>query len=440
MINKRSAAQRAALTPGPGRSRAWWAPTLLAVWTVALCLGGASSADAQTLSLPEALNRALAVDPSLPAGEARVAAAEAGVRQAGVRLNPSVGLDVENIAGTGPYSLIDRSETTVYYQQTLERGGKRPARVGVARAELRVAELRRRVSALDLARNVELAWVDALAAQAQVGVAEDRLAVARRLQGETDRRVKAARDPLFAGARVDTQVAEAEVSLAQARITAENARRALAAYWGGSADFDLPRDALEEVSDASAAPLTPETADAELLAAQREVAAARIRVEQTRGVPDPTLRAGARGFFEDRALAFVVGGSIPLQRYDTNRAAVERARAEQRAAEAEITAAEIVRAREITRLQARMAAAVSEVRRIDADVVPPATRTIALVRDGFNRGGGAFTYLDIIEAQRVLLDARARRVEALRTFHTERAALNRLTGRYPGLAPVQESR
>ena len=369
-----------------------------------------------------------------------MAAAEAGVRQAGVRLNPSIGLDVENIAGTGPYSLIDRSETTVYYQQTLERGGKRPARVGVARAELRVAELRRRVSALDLARNVELAWVEALAAQAQVGVAEDRLAVARRLQGETDRRVKAARDPLFAGARVDTQVAQAEVSLAQARITAENARRALAAYWGGSADFELPAGALEDVSDASAALPAGENPDAELLVAQREVAAARIRVEQTRGVPDPTVRAGARGFFEDRAVAFVLGGSIPLQRYDTNRAAVERARAEQRAAEADITAADMVRAREITRLQARMAAAVSEVRRIDADVVPPATRTIALVRDGFNRGGGAFTYLDIIEAQRVLLDARAQRVEALRTFHTERAALNRLTGRYPVLAAVQESR
>ena len=398
------------------------------------------AACAQTLAFPEALGRALGSSPTVPAAEARIAAAEAGVRQADVRLNPSVGIDVEDVAGTGPYSLIDRSKTTVYYEQRLERGGKREARVGAARAEVRIAQLRREVASLDLARDVELAWVEALAAQAQVAVVQDRLAAAQRLRTEVDRRVAAARDPLFAGARSDTEVAQAEIALGQARIAAENTRRALAAFWGGGGDFSLPSGALEDMSAVPTAPEASMSADVALLEAQREAAGARIRLQQSQSITDPTVRAGARAFFEDRALAFVVGGSIPLQRYDSKRGAVERARAERLAAEADITAAAAVRDREVARLRARMSANVAEVRRIDAEVVPPAERTISLVRDGFARGGGAFTYLDIIEAQRVLIDARGRRVEVLRAFHTDRAALNRLLGRYPGLEPIQESR
>lgn len=392
--------------PTPRRGLSGMAAMLCLAWTA----GTFSTALAQTLTYQEALGRALGANPSVPASEARIAAAEAGVRQADVRLNPSVGIDVEDVAGTGPYSLIDRAQTTVYYEQRLERGDKRGARVGAAQAEVRIAQLRREVAALDLARDVELAWVEALAAQAQVSVVQDRLAAAQRLRTEVDRRVQAARDPLFAGARSDTEVASAEVSLAQARIAAENTRRALAAFWSGGADFTLPASALEDVSAVSAPAGEVETADVALLEAEREAAAARIRLAQSQSVTDPTVRAGARAFFEDRALAFTVGGSIPLQRYDSNRGAVERARAERTAAEADIVAARAVREREIARLQARMAANVDEVRRIDAEVVPPAERTINLVRDGFNRGGGAFSYLDIIEAQRVLIDARARRV------------------------------
>ena len=413
-------------------------------WLASLCclplLATSSPALAQALTFAQALDRALAADPSVPAAEARAAAAAAAVRQAGVRLNPSISVDVENIAGTGPYSLLDRTETTLSYQQTLERGGKRGARVGVAEAEREVAELRRRVSALDLARNVELAWVEALAAERAITIAEDRLAVARTFRDEVDRRVRAARDPLFAGARADAQVAQAELEVSQARITAENARRALAAYWGGGDDLTLDGTALEDLSAATTAPAAAETADLALLAAQRDVASARVRLEQSRAVADPTVRAGVRHLWEDQALAFVVGGSVPLQRYDRNRAGIERARAERLAAEREIAAAVAVREREIARLQARLAAAAGEIGRIDAEVIPAAQRTITLVREGFARGGGAFTYLDVIEAWRVLLDARARRVEVLRAFHTDRAALNRLTGSYPGLGPSQDPR
>lgn len=167
--------------------------------TACACLFATAGFDAaaETLTLPQALSRAAAYDPALPAA-ARMRAAEAGVRQAGVRPNPSLGADLENFAGTGDIGLADRSEATLYYEQTWERGGKREARGRCGPgAELALARGRASVRALDLLAEVQTAWVEALAAEAAIAVAEERLAVARRLEGEVARRVRAARDPLF---------------------------------------------------------------------------------------------------------------------------------------------------------------------------------------------------------------------------------------------------
>ncbi len=97
-------------------------PWLLAT---ALALATPLSAHGEPLNLADALSRAAKADPARPALASRLSAAEAGVRQAAVRPNPVIGVEVEDLAGTGSYSLVDRAQATVYYQQSHERGGPR---------------------------------------------------------------------------------------------------------------------------------------------------------------------------------------------------------------------------------------------------------------------------------------------------------------------------
>jgi cobalt-zinc-cadmium efflux system outer membrane protein len=411
-------------------ARSWLLASALAV---ALPL----AAQAQSLALDQALARAAQADPTRAAVEARLKAADAGARQAGVRANPVVGLDLEDLTGTGPYSLADRAQATVYYQQSLERGGKREARTALARTEIDLVRLRHQTKVLDLFKEVELAWVEAMAAEAQVRLAKTRLDIAERARGEVDRRVKVARDPLFAGARADAQVAEARIVLSQAQMTADTARRTLASYWNGGVDFEIDPSALEDTAAAQDMAGEASPVDLALLDAERQTATARVRVEETKAVQDPTWRAGLRYLNEGRDMAVVVGGSIPLARYDTNRGAIERAQAERTAADADLLSGKVLRERQIAKLQADLAARASEARRIEAEVLPAAERTVALVREGFNRGG--FSYLDVIEAQKVLIDARSRRLDALKAFHTHRAQLARLTGRHAALIPASET-
>ena len=419
------------------RRRHWLAPAALAA---ALLLPVAVAA--APMSLGEVLARAAARDLSRPPAAARVDAAEAAARQANVRPNPSVGLDIENFAGSGGRQLVDTTETTLYYQQTLERGAKRDARVGAARADVAVARLRGEVRALDLLATVQTLWVEAATTAAAVDVARERLALAERLQRETARRVSAARDPLFAGERARTGVAQAQIALDQAVMAADNARAALASYLG-VADVEVDSASLFP-ADMSASALPPvsalQTPDFAVLEAERDAAVARIRVEETRARQDPTLRAGLRHFQQGGDVALVVGGSIPLGRSDTNQGNIDRARAERLALEGELALARTERDREIARLAARRAAAASELRRIDAEVLPSARRAVDLVRDGFNRGGEAFTVLEVTEAQRAVIDTQARRIELLKSYALDGARLDRVAARHAPLIASAEIR
>lgn len=395
-------------------------------------------ASAQELTLSGALSKVAATDPSLAVNAARLDAAKAAVAQADVRPRDVVGVEVENFAGTGPYSPLEGQETTAWYERTWERGGKREARIGAARSELGVTGERNRLRMLDVLAQAQAAWVDALAAEAEIPIAQQRLAAAERLRIETGRRVARALDPLFATERAKTAAAEAQIALDRAREQARIARASLAGWWGGSAEFDLETASFFSVD--AAAPPASGAADLALLTAEREAAEARVRLAEAGNAGDLSARAGIRHFGQGNDVAVMVGGSIPLGSRAANRANVARALAESRSAEAEIAVARLHAGREIERLVAQRAALASEIGRIEHEVLPAAEKAVALVRDGFARGGTAFTFLEVNQAQQAVIDAQSRRVDLLRQFHHAGARLDRLTGRHASLLSDMENR
>lgn len=426
---------------GPAGS---WA-RLAVVSTLALSLAGLppttvvaqDRAAIEPLSLAEALSRSAVSDPAQAGAQARVRAGEASVRQADVRPNPTLGLMVENLPTIGGGGIADRTEATLTYEQRLERGGDRPARMSLARAEARVVQAEAIVRRLDRLEAVQRAWAEALAAQAELEIAAERLQLAERFQAEVQRRVDMARDPLFAGARAEAELAQAQIDFDQAEIQARLTRAILSRFWSGVSDFSL--DPADFVDTSASREVAGEVAEADLIVftAQREIADARVRVEQARATPDATVSVGVRSLWDDGAVGLLVGGSIPLGRYDRNQGAIDRARAEGLAAESDLAVARQEREREIARLQVQLASRALEARRIQEETLPQAERAVVLVREGFNRGG--FTYNDVISAQRALLETRARRVAVLKQFHIDRARLDRLTGAHAPLVRATET-
>jgi cobalt-zinc-cadmium efflux system outer membrane protein len=397
----------------------------------------ATAVRAETLPLSLAMTRAAKADPSLTATLQRLVGLEGSIRQAGVKPNPSLGFEVENALGSGDYSGIDQTETTLNYQQTLERGGKRRARVDLAKSERDLIVADGRLRALDLMTEVEIVWIEAVAAEAEVKLSSERLKLTQNTRTEVTRRVNAARDPLFAGSLADADVARAEIALDQAKQKALRLKGQLAAYWGGAVDFDLDPTWLEDLSATGVTPTLMETPEIERLRAQQRVSKSQIGLETSKRVQDPTILAGVRHFKANGDVAFVVGGSIPLGRYDTNKGAIERSRADALAAAMDIEASERVRLRDIAAISSRLISFAEEVRRIDAEVIPQSERAVAQVREGYARGG--FSYRDVIGAQDALISAKERRINIITDFHKERARRERIAGQWVPLIPVQEA-
>lgn len=402
----------------------------------ALLAATAQPASAQNLSLDEALARVATSDPAIAANAARLEAADSAIAQADVGPRDVVGADFEDFAGTGPYSPLSRSQTTGWYERTWERGGKRAARIGAARAEVAVVGAQNRVRLLDRLARVQAAWVDALAAEAAIPVAEARLADLQRVELEVVKRVTAALDPWFAAERARTNVALAEIAAQQARESARVARVGLAAWWGGAGDFTLDPAAFQSFD--VTVPPSGDSVDVAILAAERAAAEAKVKLAETGNVADPSGRIGLRHYGEGNDVAVMVGASIPLGTKAANRGNIVRAQADQRAIEADIAVTRVEVDREIDRLVAERRLIAAEVGRIDAEVLPSAARAVRLVRDGLARGGTAFTFLEFSQAQAALGEARSRRVDLLRRFHLLGVRLDRLTGRHAPLLATME--
>lgn len=384
----------------------------------------ASSASAQTFTLEEAVRTAVTNSPQGEATAARLGGLNAARNAADTNPAPTIDGTVENI-GTPSFSQWQIDGT---YNQRLERGGKRAARVGLAQGDIAVAEAEALVRRLDLAREVQALYVEAQAAALSLELARSRVEIAEALATEVQRRVDEARDPLFAGTRARTQLAEARVDLGLAEHAFAAALARLALLTGGDrANIRVVTSGFLDAPEVAVGPVDLTPIDLAVFQARRTRADANYRLQEANSRTDPTVFAGPR-LFGNGDVAVIAGFSLPLPNRALNRANIDRAAAEQRQVEADLAVERFQRRRQIALAAERVEEARHEAKAIEAQVVPGAERTLREVRAGYNRGG--FTFLDVSVAQTALHEARVRFVKAVGEYHQAKVDYDRLTGRF----------
>ncbi len=385
----------------------------------------ASPSVAEPLTLEQAVERAVAAAPELAAGQAGVDAARASVRQAGVRPNPTLAVEAENFAGTGNYSVLEQPEVTVTYEQTFERGGKREARLAYAARGVDLAEAQARLARLELAQQVQRAFIDVQIADQLVWIAERRLETEKTLQTEALRRVRGYKDPLFVETRAAARVTAAELSVEAAKTKSQAARELLASFWGGTATAIELDGAIEKPAGTVAALAE---ADADVREAAIAQASAEVVLEQSRARQDYSVSGGVRYLRETNDVALVAGVSIPLGRFDRNQGNIERAQAERRRLEAEVEANRLARLRSLASLRAEADAAARRAEGLMLKVYPQAVKTLEQVREGYNRGG--FRFSDIQDAADAIVEVQEQWAEAMNAYRDAQSEIDRLTGRF----------
>ncbi|QCI78824.1 TolC family protein [Hankyongella ginsenosidimutans] len=408
----------------------------------------ASIAQAQTaptavvappLTLEDALALARAASPSNDAGDAGVRSADAARRVAGLRPNPELQVQSENVAGSGAYRGLSSAETTVGLALPIELGGKRSARIGVADARGARARIAAAILRADLELTVTQAYAEAIAA-------ERRLDIARTQVGIATEGLRVATDRVQVGATSPIDQQRAEVAAVNARAALEKAERAvlvaranLGRLLGRSVAEPLDMAWFDRAGGIGPVITVDPDGTLALAAARADLATAnaQVRLARAQRIPDLTVSAGARRLEATNDVAAVVGVSIPIPLFNTGKAALDQARADRDQADALTRLARLDAARAIASAQADVANAATAARAAGGPVLAAAQEAARIARIGY--GQGKFGQLELLDAERTLAETRAAWVDALAAYHDAVARLRRLTQPVPTDIQIPET-
>jgi outer membrane protein, heavy metal efflux system len=384
-----------------------------------------------SLTLEQALERILNTHPALEAGRSAVSARAAAGDQAGRGPNPEVGIEVEDALGTGSYRGLDAAQTTFQISQTLEWGGKRSRRQNVASAERKLAESDLRRKRLELKALTRVHFMEVLAAQQRLALAQEAVTLAQRLLEAVARRVKEGAASSADEIRARLAVTEANMEARQDTLRLIASKKGLALLLG---DENLPlpplRGDLGSLPDLdspeSLAQGLERSPEAALKADAVKAAEARLLQQKSLAGPDVTLNAGLRHVAAPNDLALVGGVSLPLPMRNRNQGGKEEARHELGRAKAEEKAFRLELKSAMAEIQKELALARNEAGTLRESLIPDAEKAAQVLEEGYRRG--RFGVLDVLSAKGDLFRHRLRYLDAVLRYQKGYAELRRFMG------------
>ncbi|MBZ9647508.1 TolC family protein [Sphingobium sp. 3R8] len=386
------------------------------------------------LTLDQAVAIAGGSAPAADAAQAGMDAAQAARTVAGLRPNPELQSQVENVVGSGPYGGVRQAETTVGLNIPIELGGKRSARMAVADAQSHRAVLVAAITQADIRLQVTALYIDAIAAERRMATARDQLRIAHDALNAARIRVQAGRASPLEEQRADVAKLNAEAEVQKTQRLANAIRANLERRIGQPVAGALDGAALDHLPPASFGPTMATSAGTLALAAadaDLAMADAGVRLARSQRIPDVTIGPAVRRLSATNDTAAVLSLSIPIPLFDAGQAAVAQASAQRIQAEAQrrMTALDVEQA--ITDALAEADNAATAARNANGPALAAAQEAARIARIGYREG--KFGQIDLLDAERTLAQTRLAAIDALASYQNARARLERLIAP----APVQ---
>lgn len=411
--------------------------SLVAAWAAPV----ANAETTQTsLTLSHALARVLEANPQLQAADFDARAAAARIRQQSQSTPYTLGVEVENFAGSGELAGTRGLETTLSLGRVLEFGDKARARGEVATLEAGLLRHDQDAQRLDLLAETARRFLALARAQAERDLAGQRVTLMQRTARAVDQRHRLGKAPAAEHSRIQIELARAELALEETDHLLGNGRHRLAVMWGA---FPPDVDAVQ----ADVFRLEPEPEFAALdraiernpalarLATVERLGAARAALARTRSRPDPELNAGVRHLNRSDDVGLVLSLRLPLG--SAGRAGSYIDEAEALAAREPLLAQDRRLALRATLygLHQELRHARDRFETYRDRVIPAAERAVADYSEGY--AAGRYSLLELSAAQTTLLEARSEALSAAVEHHAARIEIDRLVGAEPvkGVAP-----
>ncbi len=379
------------------------------------------------LTLEQLEEMALTGNPSICRAYALVGAARGNWLQAGLKPNPSVGYEGQQL-GSGGLA----EQHGVLFSQEISTGGKLRLNRAVAQGEIVVAEQELAAQRQRVLTDVRIAYYHVLVAQRQIDLADELI----RVSGEGSQSV----DALFRAREVGrVDVLQAQLENEQAQILLQDARNRYDAAWRNLAAIlgnpAMPPQSV--VGDPSGSPKGIEfeetlarilSTSPEIGSAVAELERARRAIDRARVQPIPNVSFQGLVNWQDNGIGGKADGgvalSVPLPLFDRNQGAIIRAEREAAAARYAVSQVELDLMSRLTPVYERYANARNQVSRYRETVLPAAEESLTLTQKMYQAGEA--NYLGLLTAQRTFAQTNRNYLDAVLQLRTAEAEIEGL--------------
>jgi outer membrane protein, heavy metal efflux system len=383
------------------------------------------------LTLRDAVALALMENPELAPFAWQTRAIEARILQSSLRPNPELGLQVEDIVGTGRFRGVREAQVTLQLSQVIELGGKRAARMDVASQGRDIARSEYEIKRVEVLGELTQRFILVVANQHALALALTNRDLAKDAFRTVTERGQAGRVSTLEEQKAELALARAELLVEGAQHELRAARKKLSASWKNNepvferAEADLfARKAIPPFENlAGRIARSPEI---QRWISERKLREAEVRLADARRGPNITVGGGIRRLEGPGDQAFVLGLSMPLQISDRQQGVAAEARALLGRSEAEQHATKFRLNSVLLGIHEEMEHDLHIMEGQQKDILPKAEKALATARDGYSQG--RFSYLEVLDAQRTLFDVHQELIRAATSYHQFIGEMERLIG------------
>ena len=301
----------------------------------------------------------------------------------------------------------------------------------MARFDKELADWDYKAKRLDIFTEAAKAYAEVLTAQERVGLAEQLNKLASEVKYAVNQRVSAGKESPLEDTKADVSLAASQIELDNFRRSLEIAKTKLASYWGSTkpAFAGLAGNIYETKPHGTFNEFEAQIANNPDLArwkAEMNQKKALVAFEKSRSVPDVTVSAGTKYLAEPGDTAFVVGLSIPLPIFNRNQGNISSARARVNKTREFARQADVSVGTQLVDVYQSMISAYQQTLNLKDKIIPASEKAFDAARQGYAQG--KFGYLDLLDAQRTLFQAKQQYLDLLFIYHQTHANLERLVG------------
>ncbi len=383
-----------------------------------------------SLTLEMAIEKTLQNNPELNLFVTQRKSLDGQQYTANLRPALEIGVEVENIGGSGELKGTDQAETTLALSSFIELGNKRQKRLAVIDARRSKLTMEQQIKALALLAEVTRNYIAVLAAQETLALADQAALIADDALLSVEQRVQAGATTRAEALRAQALKIQAQQQRQRADTQLAVAKSELVLMWGQTEiDFDRLSGDLYAVGGL----IDVDNFESQLLqnpvvalyASELLLREAELRLAQSQSSPNVEWQVGARQMQESGDSALVFGVSVPLFSNQRSRGTVQSAQTNVLETQQRKEFAVLQLQSRLMNLVKQQQQAVDQVQELQQRIVPLLEEAATEARTAYERG--RYRYLDWIAAQQELISGQQELITTATRALQLRAEIEQLT-------------